>query len=136
MLCLLLRSLVDEAESLYTAFDPTAVRALWRNRLITLGRQVKATSGDTVIEGTAIDVAGDGALIIRQNDGTECTVVAGDVTLRHVAGNRINPGSGYSAPCPYFSLRKPFMNMLIRSIGMGKTIVEFFSEAISVSVCK
>jgi BirA family biotin operon repressor/biotin-[acetyl-CoA-carboxylase] ligase len=79
---LLLRSLIDEAESLYTAFDPTPLRALWRKRLITLGRQVKATSGDTVIEGTAIDVAGDGALIIRQNDGTECTVVAGDVTLR------------------------------------------------------
>lgn len=77
-----LRCLIEEIESLYSAFDPCAVHARWRGRLITLGQQVKATSGNTVIDGLAVDVTVDGALIIRQSDGTESTVVAGDVTLR------------------------------------------------------
>ena len=77
----LLRYLIDKIESRYSAFDPGAILGLWRARLITLGRQVKASSGISVIEGIAADVTGDGALIIRQRDGTQHTVVAGDVTL-------------------------------------------------------
>ncbi|APV44060.1 biotin-[acetyl-CoA-carboxylase] ligase [Dehalogenimonas formicexedens] len=77
----LLRALIDRLEFLYSSFDQNAILKLWKSRLITLGRRVKATSGTSVFEGAAIDVNSDGALIIRRDDGTECAVVAGDVTL-------------------------------------------------------
>jgi BirA family transcriptional regulator, biotin operon repressor / biotin---[acetyl-CoA-carboxylase] ligase len=77
----LLRSLITEIETLYSAFDRSALLTLWKSKLITLGRQVKASGGSSIIEGIAIDVTADGALIIRQGNGTECTVLAGDVTL-------------------------------------------------------
>jgi len=78
----LLQAVVTELEDLYSAFDERAILTSWTNRLITLGRQVKATSGKAIIEGTAIGVSDEGALIIRRNDGTEYSVLAGDVTLR------------------------------------------------------
>ena len=78
----LLRALIDRIEKLYLSFDADAILAAWRSRLVTLGRLVQATSGNSVIEGVAVDVTADGALIIRQSDGVLCTVVAGDVPLR------------------------------------------------------
>jgi BirA family biotin operon repressor/biotin-[acetyl-CoA-carboxylase] ligase len=78
----LLRALVDGIENLYTHFDAVTTLASWRTRLVTLGRQVRATSGNAVIEGLAVDVTDDGALVTRLSDGSECTVIAGDVTLR------------------------------------------------------
>jgi BirA family biotin operon repressor/biotin-[acetyl-CoA-carboxylase] ligase len=58
------------------------VRDEWRARLETLGRQVRATFGQTVEEGLAEDVDVDGSLILRRSDGSRVTIVAGDVTLR------------------------------------------------------
>ncbi|XUX01047.1 MAG: biotin--[acetyl-CoA-carboxylase] ligase [Dehalogenimonas sp.] len=77
----LLRSAVDRIEARYSNFDKTALLDSWKARLITLGRPVKATMGETTIEGTAAGVTDEGALIIRRLDGFICTVVAGDVTL-------------------------------------------------------
>ena len=77
-----LRALIDRIEDLYTGFDAAAMLASWKVRLVTLDRQVRATSGTTVIEGVAIDVTPEGSIIIRQSDGTLYTVIAGDVTLR------------------------------------------------------
>jgi len=54
----------------------------WRDRLVTLGKKVKATWGSQVIEGIAEDVEENGALLIRGADGRITRVVAGDVTLR------------------------------------------------------
>ncbi|MHB1293724.1 MAG: biotin--[acetyl-CoA-carboxylase] ligase [Anaerolineae bacterium] len=58
----------------------------WRSYLDTLGRQVAVGTPEEVIEGVAEDVDADGALLVRQEDGTLCTVLAGDVTLR---GHRV-----------------------------------------------
>ena len=77
----LLTSVVREIETFYSDFDRLGLLNLWKSRLVTLGRKVKATSGTTVIEGTATGVKDDGGLIILQSDGTECAVIAGDVTL-------------------------------------------------------
>jgi biotin-(acetyl-CoA carboxylase) ligase len=49
--------------------------------LVTLGKKVRATSGNRVIEGTAESVNASGALLIRRADGSLTRVVAGDVTL-------------------------------------------------------
>ena len=53
----------------------------WKDRLVTLGRQVTATGGGSVIKGKAVDVAEDGALLIQQLNGKKVRVEAGDVTL-------------------------------------------------------
>jgi BirA family biotin operon repressor/biotin-[acetyl-CoA-carboxylase] ligase len=53
----------------------------WKDRLVTLGRQVTATGGGAVVRGKAVDVAEDGALLIQQPSGKKVRVDAGDVTL-------------------------------------------------------
>ncbi len=78
----LLGEIVEGIEKLYYDFDAAAILDAWKARLITLGQQVRATSGNSVVEGVAVDVTDEGALIIRQSDGALCTIVAGDVTLR------------------------------------------------------
>ncbi len=54
----------------------------WRARLVTIGQQVRATWPGGTAEGLAEDVDATGALIVRNADGTQVTVEAGDVTLR------------------------------------------------------
>ena len=53
----------------------------WRNRLITLGREVIATGSLETIRGRAVEVTRDGTLVIETADGSRVTVEAGDVTL-------------------------------------------------------
>jgi BirA family biotin operon repressor/biotin-[acetyl-CoA-carboxylase] ligase len=74
---------LSELEALYLAAQAGRwVQDEWRARLETLGRQVRVTFGQTVEEGLAEDVDGDGSLILRRADGSRVTIVAGDVTLR------------------------------------------------------
>ena len=60
-------------------FDP--VRSRWVERSATLGRFVTASLPGGAISGTAVDLAEDGALVVRLADGTRRAVLAGDVTL-------------------------------------------------------
>jgi len=76
-------AVLNELEELYLAVQAgQPVQDEWRARLDTLGRQVRATCGQTVEEGLAEDVDGDGSLILRRPDGSRVTIAAGDVTLR------------------------------------------------------
>jgi BirA family biotin operon repressor/biotin-[acetyl-CoA-carboxylase] ligase len=52
-----------------------------RRRCLTLGRQVTARSGDQEISGLAIELDGDGRLVIRDASGGLHHLLAGDVTL-------------------------------------------------------
>jgi BirA family transcriptional regulator, biotin operon repressor / biotin---[acetyl-CoA-carboxylase] ligase len=54
----------------------------WRERLVNLGRPVVANGTHEQVEGIAVDVADDGALIIERLNGERVSVEAGDVTLR------------------------------------------------------
>ncbi|HKS69062.1 MAG TPA: biotin--[acetyl-CoA-carboxylase] ligase, partial [Ktedonobacterales bacterium] len=56
------------------------VRARWRARLETLGRLVRIQQGEQAVEGVAEDVNGDGALLLREPQGTLRTVTWGDVS--------------------------------------------------------
>ena len=58
------------------------IRDLWRERLVTLGQQVRATWQGGSVEGLAEDVDSDGALLVRTAAGELVRVEAGDVTLR------------------------------------------------------
>ena len=79
----LVRRLLVEMEGLYlTLPDGEPVYRAWRERLVTLGKTVRVTSGSSRLEGVAESVDGDGALRLRQPDGTLARIVAGDVSLR------------------------------------------------------
>ena len=65
--------------------DPAAVDRDYRTLLVTLGRRVRVErgrAGDLV--GDAVDLTADGALVVRDDHGTDHPVVVGDVVhLRH-----------------------------------------------------
>ncbi len=79
----IITSLLEEFDRLYLLLpDGKPIYEAWRDRLVTLGKKVKAQSGGRVIEGIAEAVDENGALVIKGEDGRLTKVVAGDVTLR------------------------------------------------------
>ena len=79
----LLASYLAHFEQLYTeAKSGAPIRDRWRERLVTLGKDVRATWQGGMAEGIAEDVDDVGALLIRTADGALTRVEAGDVTLR------------------------------------------------------
>ncbi len=77
-----IRSLLVEMEGLYQVMmDGGSLYPEWRDSLVTLGKKVRVTEGDTVIEGIAESVDRDGSLLLRRPDGTLSRIIAGDVTL-------------------------------------------------------
>ncbi|MEE8419093.1 MAG: biotin--[acetyl-CoA-carboxylase] ligase, partial [Dehalococcoidales bacterium] len=76
------RSLLVEMDGLYlSAASGGFIYEQWRDKMITLGRQVRVTEGGTSYEGVAESVATDGSLLLRAGDGKLTRIVAGDVTL-------------------------------------------------------
>ncbi len=55
--------------------------AQWRDRLVTLGREVIADAAGKPVRGRAVDVTPSGALVLETADGRRVEVLAGDVTL-------------------------------------------------------
>ncbi|MGE5311865.1 MAG: biotin--[acetyl-CoA-carboxylase] ligase [Nitrospirota bacterium] len=51
----------------------------WRGHAATLGRQVRVLLGQTTVEGTALDINNEGALVVERRDGSRTVVHAGDV---------------------------------------------------------
>ncbi len=80
----IIRHLLVEVERVYLNLQAgDSIYEEWRDKLVTLGRPVHVTSGETVYEGIAESVARDGSLLLRHSDGTSTKIVAGDVTLAH-----------------------------------------------------
>lgn len=79
----LLASYLAHFEQLYgDAKSGEAIRDRWRERLVTLGKEVRATWQGGMAEGVAEDVDENGALLVRTAEGALIHVEAGDVTLR------------------------------------------------------
>ena len=79
----IVRCLLGEVENLYLALpEGDSVFREWRDRLVTLGKEVEVSSGKTSYKGVAESVASDGSLFLRQPDGNLIKIVAGDVSLR------------------------------------------------------
>jgi BirA family biotin operon repressor/biotin-[acetyl-CoA-carboxylase] ligase len=53
----------------------------WKKRSATLNKRVKITESTGIVEGEAIDLDEDGALLIRQDNGLIIKKTAGDVIL-------------------------------------------------------
>jgi BirA family biotin operon repressor/biotin-[acetyl-CoA-carboxylase] ligase len=83
----LLAAVCNHLESLYESarHGSNAPFSEWRSRLVNLGRYVVANGAHERVEGIAVDVGADGALIIEQASGVRIAVEAGDVTLSHGA---------------------------------------------------
>ncbi|MFC1943460.1 biotin--[acetyl-CoA-carboxylase] ligase [Chloroflexota bacterium] len=78
-----IRCLLLEIERLYLVLSAGgSVYEEWRDSLVTLGKRVRAVTGETIYEGVAESVARDGSLLLRGLDGSLTKIVAGDVTLR------------------------------------------------------
>jgi BirA family biotin operon repressor/biotin-[acetyl-CoA-carboxylase] ligase len=78
-----LKNILREMEKLYlTLPDSRSMLREWRNRLVTLGRNVCVYSDGMKLEGVAEAVDATGALLLRCADGSLISIVAGDVTLR------------------------------------------------------
>jgi BirA family biotin operon repressor/biotin-[acetyl-CoA-carboxylase] ligase len=77
-----IRHLLVEMERLYTLKDGEYICEAWRDKLVTLGKRVCVTSGDSRLEGVAESVDRSGALRLRLADGRLTRIVAGDVSLR------------------------------------------------------
>ena len=83
LLCEMLANVERRYEALKRGEDAAADLAHeWSANLVTLGRQVVATDGEQAIEGVAVGVNEDGALLVRTAGETLHTIAAGDVTLR------------------------------------------------------
>ena len=80
---LLTRELLTAMDNMYiTLTSGGSVFSEWRDRLVTLGKEVRVTSGEEVFEGIAESVDADGSLLVRRPDSSLNRVMAGDVTLR------------------------------------------------------
>ncbi len=78
-----IQQVLVEIERLYLALlAGESLYEEWRDRLVTLGREVHVRSGETVYMGIAESVAKDGSLLLRHRDGSLVRIVAGDATLR------------------------------------------------------
>jgi BirA family biotin operon repressor/biotin-[acetyl-CoA-carboxylase] ligase len=80
---LIARTILEQLEKWYAAvLAGEPVFHTWRDRLVTLGKQVTVKAGNAEYSGVAESVDADGSLMIRQPDGSLVTVPVGDVTLR------------------------------------------------------
>jgi len=59
---------------------------IYRQRCITLGKDIVLVRGNDTLYGTAIDLDADGGLLVRFADGTEKTVNSGEVSVRGMYG--------------------------------------------------
>jgi len=85
---LLLAELAFELEkSLNSLMDDRKDEILngWRKYAVTLGQHVRATIGDDIFEGDAIDINDNGALIVKTSSGLK-TFHAGEVSIRRTDG--------------------------------------------------
>jgi BirA family biotin operon repressor/biotin-[acetyl-CoA-carboxylase] ligase len=80
-----LQSLLQELEKWYTIFmkqGSAFILKAWRDRAHLKGRRVKVTSFGETLDGIAVDVDSDGALILETADGKRKRVVAGDIEYK------------------------------------------------------
>jgi len=73
----LIQMILQEMEEAYEKMGSKEIYEEWRRRSTTLGRQVRITSLEGDLTGEAVDLAEDGALLLRAKEGLK-RMVAGD----------------------------------------------------------
>jgi BirA family biotin operon repressor/biotin-[acetyl-CoA-carboxylase] ligase len=77
----ILARFLDELEQALAVEPWDTVMAGWKARSVTLNRPVRIVTARDDLSGTAVDVDENGALLLKQADGTMTTVVYGDCFL-------------------------------------------------------
>ena len=72
---------LDAFEKRMTMWDSGEVVAAWKARNVTLDRQVRIQTLTETVAGTAVDLDGQGGLVLQLDDGTRQTVIHGDCFL-------------------------------------------------------
>ena len=88
----ILRAWLEEFEALYDLFLNQGFGVIleeWREYNVTLGQMVTVRQGPREISGLAVEVAGDGALLIRQRTGEVIRVTSGEIA----PGPGMGPGA-------------------------------------------
>lgn len=78
----ILRAWLEELESLYERFlagDFPRILQEWKQHAVTLGREVEVLQGARRLRGQAVDVDGDGALLLKQPSGEIIRVTSGEI---------------------------------------------------------
>ncbi len=78
------KRMLEEIENFYLLLKKRGFAPIlkeWKKISATLGKRIKAVSGNRIIEGKAIDIDSHGALIIKTKEGKKEKILAGDVTL-------------------------------------------------------
>jgi BirA family biotin operon repressor/biotin-[acetyl-CoA-carboxylase] ligase len=89
----LLWAILRRVEDRYLAMAPSAtavnigigkqaILVDWSARLVTLGKQVRVSTGEETLEGAAESVDAEGALHVRTEEGMLRRITVGDVSLR------------------------------------------------------
>ncbi|MGI6227062.1 MAG: biotin--[acetyl-CoA-carboxylase] ligase, partial [Peptococcales bacterium] len=85
-----LQAMLEELERAYQEYLELGFDYIlreWKANSITIGADVQVIMGEERLEGKAIDLDGDGSLIIRDMNGNRHRVIAGDVSLRGSEGD-------------------------------------------------
>ena len=69
-----------------TLADKETVLAKYRSDCVTIGQKVCVVRGEEISYGTALDVNGEGALVVRFDDGSVRAVSSGEVSVRGMYG--------------------------------------------------
>ncbi|MCR1899058.1 biotin--[acetyl-CoA-carboxylase] ligase [Irregularibacter muris] len=86
----LVRSILENLEKFYLEFvkeqNFQKVLELWKSMSGILGKEVRAMGNNDVIQGIAVDINQEGALIIKEDNGKIHEITFGEVSLRGVNG--------------------------------------------------
>lgn len=80
----LVQEILAQLESLYEDFKLSGfgpIRERWKSLSNTIGARVSISNGGKQVDGVAIDIDGNGALILRKVNGALKKVIAGDVSI-------------------------------------------------------
>jgi birA, biotin-[acetyl-CoA-carboxylase] ligase region len=84
-----LSSVLLEFEGLYDRFKESGLSSImddFKAHSVTLGNMVRVQGQGVSFEGEAVDITGDGILLVRLSDGTVKKVISGDVSVRGING--------------------------------------------------
>lgn len=89
---LLLASLAKELEEIYDILSLGHAKEIldtWKEFSTTIGKNIQATSGNTKIEGVAIDISESGGLILETSGKEKVVLYGGEITIRGADGSYI-----------------------------------------------
>ena len=86
----IIQSICSFMEEIYMDYINTRnfapILNICREHSVTLGKKVRVIGKESEYEGRAIDLCDDGALIVEKENGQRVKVIAGDVSVRGIAG--------------------------------------------------